>query len=85
MFIVRANVYRRTSIYADILRAIDQEEDLYGVSSPLQLSSREISDVLRALEGPIGSHTRVRRTLLLRLDTLLADRGARYEHSTDYG
>ena len=41
MFIVRANVYRRTSIYADILRAIDHEEDLYGVSSPLQLSSEK--------------------------------------------
>ena len=82
MFVVRANVNRRASIYADILRAIDQEEDLYSVSSPLQLSSREISDVLRALDGPIGSLTRVRRTLLLRLDSLLADRGARYEHST---
>ncbi|MCY4083133.1 MAG: RecQ family ATP-dependent DNA helicase [Caldilineaceae bacterium] len=82
MFIVRANVYRRTSIYADILRAIDHEEDLYGVSSPLQLSFGEIADVLRALDGPIGSLTRVRRTLLLRLDSLLADEGARYEHST---
>ena len=82
MFIGRANVYRRTSIYADILRAIDQMKDLDGVSSPLQLSSKEISDVLSALDGPIGSLTRVRRILLLRLDSLLADRGARYEHST---
>ena len=82
LFIVRANVYRRTSIYADILRAIDHEEDLYGVSSPLQLSSGEIADVLSALDGPIGTLTRVRRTLLLRLDSLLADEGARYDHST---
>ncbi|MDE0312400.1 MAG: DNA helicase RecQ [Caldilineaceae bacterium] len=82
LFIVRANVYRRTSIYVDILRAIDHEEDLYGASSPLQLSSGELADVLRALDGPIGSLTRVRRTLLLRLDSLLADRGATYEHST---
>ena len=82
MFIGRANVYRRTSIYADILRAIDQKEDLYGVSSPLQLSSKEISDVLSALDGPIGSLTRVRRILLLRLDSLLADRGTRYEYPT---
>lgn len=82
MFILRANVNRRTSRYADILRAIDQEEDIDGVSPHLQLSSKEISDVLNALDGSIGSLTRVRRTLLLRLDSLLADRGARYEHST---
>ena len=81
MFIVRANVNRRTSRYAAVLRAIDQEEDLYGVSSPLQLSSKEIADVLRALDGPIYSRSRVPRPLLLRLDSLLADEGARYEHS----
>jgi len=82
MFIVRANVNRRTSRYADILRAIDQKEDLYSLSSPLQLSSKDISVILSALDGPIGSLTRVRRTLLLRLDSLLADQGARYEHAT---
>lgn len=82
MFIVRANVNRRTSRYADILRAIHQKEDLDSNSSPLQLSPKEISDVLSALDGPIGSLTRVRRTLLLRLDSLLADQSARYEHAT---
>ena len=82
MFIVRANVNRRTSRYALILRAIHQKEDLDGNSSPLQLSPKEISDILSALDGPIGSLTRVRRTLLLRLDSLLADQGARYEHAT---
>ncbi|MXX24908.1 MAG: DUF262 domain-containing protein [Caldilineaceae bacterium SB0668_bin_21] len=82
MFIVRTPANRRTSRYANILRAIDQKDDLHGVSSPLQLSSREIADVLSALDGPIGSLTQVRRTLLLRLDSLLADGGARYEHAT---
>ena len=82
MFIVRTPVNRRTSRYADILRAIDRKDDLHGVSSPLQLSSREIADVLSALDGPIGSLTPVRRTLLLRLDSLLADEGVRYEHAT---
>ena len=82
MFIVRANVNRRTSRYADILRAIHQKKHLDGLASPLQLSSKEISDVLSALDGPIYSRSRVPRTLLLRLDSLLADEGARYEHST---
>ncbi len=82
MFILRANVNRRTPRYAHILRAIEQKEDLSGLSSPLQLSSKDISAILSALDGPIGSLTRVRRTLLLRLDSLLADQGARYEHAT---
>ena len=82
MFILRKYVNRRTSRYAEILRAIYQKEDLDGSSSPLQLSPNEVSDILSALDGPIGSLTRVRRTLLLRLDSLLADRGARYEHAT---
>ena len=82
MFIVRANVNQRTSCYVDILRAIEQKEDLYDPSSPLQLSPREKSVILSALDGPVYSRTRVCKTLLLRLDTLLADRGARYEHAT---
>ena len=82
LFIVRANVNRRTSRYADILGAIHLEQDLDGHSSPLQLSSKEISDVLSALDGPIYSRSRVPRILLLRLDSLLADEGVRYEHST---
>ena len=82
MFIVRANVNLRTSCYADILRVIEQKEDLYDPSSPLQLSPREKLVILSALDGPIYSRTRVCKTLLLRLDTLLADRGARYNHPT---
>ena len=81
LFIIRAYVNRRTSRYAAVLRAIHLRKDLYGASSPLQLSSKEIADVLSALDGPIYTRSRVPRTLLLRLDSLLADRGVRYEHS----
>ena len=81
LFIMRAYVNRRTSRYADVLRAIHFRKDLYGFSSPLQLSSKERADVLSALDGPIYARSRVPRTLLLRLDSLLADEGARYEHS----
>ena len=82
MFILRANINHRIRRYRDVLRAIKQKEDCFAPSSPLQLSPNEKADLLSALDGPIYSRTRVRRTLLLRLDTLLADRGARYEHST---
>ena len=82
MLIVRATANRRTSRYADILRAIDQEEGFDGVAPHLQLSSKEMSDVLSALDGPIYARSQVRRRLLLRLDSLLADQGARYDHAT---
>ena len=82
MFILRANINIRVRRYRDVLRAIKQNEDCIALSSPLQLSPDEKGDLLSALDGPIYSRTRVRRTLLLRLDSLLADRGARYEHST---
>ncbi|MDE0141239.1 MAG: DUF1524 domain-containing protein [Caldilineaceae bacterium] len=82
MFILRAYVSQRTSRYAEILRAIHHRKDLYGPSSPLQLSSKQISDVMHALDGPIYVRSRVPRTLLMRLDSLLADEVARYEHAT---
>ena len=82
MFIVRANINQRISRYRDILQAIQQEEDLFAPSSPLQLSPKEQADLLNVLDGPVYSLTRVRRTLLLRLDTLIADVGARYDHPT---
>ena len=82
MFIVRANINQRINRYRDILHAIQQEEDLFAPSSPLQLSPKEQADLLSVLNGPVYSLTRVRRTLLLRLDTLIADVGARYDHPT---
>ena len=82
MFIVRANINQRINRYRDILHAIQQEEDLFAPSSPLQLSSKEQADLLSVLNGPVYSLTRVRRTLLLRLDTLIVDVGARYDYPT---
>ncbi len=82
LFIMRANVNQRTRRYRPVLHAIKQERDLFAPSSPLQLSSDEQEEFLDALDGPIYSLPRVPRTLLLRLDSLLADESARYEHST---
>ena len=47
--------------------------------SGLQLLEDEISEVRRALDGPIYLQTRVCLPLLLRLDSLLAGLGAMYE------
>jgi len=80
LFIVRANINDRINRYANVLRAIEQGYDLYDDTSALQLSADEKSSVLAALDGPIYLQTRVRMPLMLRLDSLLADHGATYEH-----
>lgn len=82
LFILRANINQRIRRYAEILRAIEQEEDLFGASSPLQLSANEKTEILGVLGGQIYSHLRVRRPLLLRLNSLLSDVGVRYDYPT---
>lgn len=80
LFILRANINDRINRHAGVLRAIEQSDDLYSDIAPLQLTAEEKSSVLEALDGPIYLQTRVRMPLLLRLDSLLADHGATYEH-----
>ena len=80
LFIIRANINDRINRYANVLHAIENADDLHADTSALQLSSKEKATVLTALDGPIYPQTRVRMPLLLRLDGLLADKGATYEH-----
>ena len=80
LFIQRAYINVRINRYAGLLRAIEQGDDLYSETSILQLSTEEKSSVLDALGEDIYLQTRVCRPLLLRLDSLLADHGATYEH-----
>lgn len=80
MFLFRSNVNDRINRYADVLRAIESDADLAAESSPLQLTSGEKKSALSILDGPIYPLLRVRMPLLLRLDDLLADGGAVYDH-----
>lgn len=80
LFITRANINDRVNRYANVLRAIEKGDNLYSYTSALQLSDGEKSAVVTVLNGPIYLQTRVRMPLLLRLDSLLADEGATYEH-----
>ena len=78
LFIMRANINQRIRRYAEVLRGIEQGKDLYEPESPLQLSSNEKSEILGALDGQIYSQIRVRRPLLMRLDSMLADEGVHH-------
>ena len=80
MLILRESISRRIQRYRLVLLAIHAQEDLFASDSPLQLDAKEKADLLRVLDGPIYTRARVPRTLLLRLDTLLADASASYEH-----
>ena len=83
MFLFRADVTRRLNRYADVLRAIERDDDLYADASSLQLSLEDKKAVLDALDGQLYDRNRVNRVgmpLLLRLDSALAAGGATYDH-----
>lgn len=83
LFLVRANVNSRIHRYARVIQAIESSADLFASPSPLQLEQEEKVEVLDALNGQIYDQDRVSRIgkpLLLRLDSVLADTGATYNH-----
>ncbi len=83
LFVRRANINDRINRYADVLRDVERGNDLFDVNSPLQLNGEEKAEIVKALSGQIYLQTAVvRRTLLERLDSLLADTGASYARTT---
>ena len=81
LFIMRANVNERINRYARVIRAIEQDDELFGENGPLQLSSDEKVDILKRLDGDIYNQPRIPMPLLLRLDSLFAEVGASYQHA----
>ena len=80
LFIRRANINERIDRYAQVISAIESEDGLFEGSSPLQLSPEEKTEILDRLDGDIYSQVRLRTPLLLRLDSVVADEGASYQH-----
>lgn len=81
MFITRKNINHRIRRYVRVLRAIEKNEDLFGDDRSLQLSSEEKEEILRVLNGPIYPLPSVPKPLLLRLESIVAEEGASYDHS----
>ncbi len=82
MFVTRAYATVRIQRYGEILKAIESGADLHDPDSILQLSKAEKKDFIEALNGPIYEKTRVRLPILLRLDAVVAEASASYDHST---
>ena len=83
LFVRRANINDRINRYAEVLRDIERGSNLLDDDSPLQLKADEQDEIVNGLNGQIYLQTAVvRRTLLERLDSLLADTGATYTRTT---
>jgi len=84
LFLMRADINWRISRYAEVLRAIETDHDLYNEDlSPLQLEYGEKNSILEALNGQIYDQNRISRVgkpLLLRLDSTWAGAGSAYNH-----
>lgn len=80
LFIRRADVYERIERYAEVLSEIEHSKDGSETPTRCQLSDMEKSEICERLAGDVYLVTRGRLPLLLRLDGLLADAGASYDH-----
>ena len=79
MMIMRVPLNDRLRRYGQLLSAIERDDDLYALGSPLQLTQTEQDEMLEVLNGNLYQ-IKPRVYVLLRLDVLLADAGAVYNH-----
>ena len=86
MFILGIRRDARLARYAPAIGAIkNDDQSLFDDGGPLQLTQEEQSNVVSVLSGSIyrlRPVARFARPLLLRLDSMLADADARYDHKT---
>ena len=80
LFIRRANINERIDRYGKVISAIERGDGLLEDGSPLQLSLGEKTEILERLDGDIYGQVRLRTPLLLRLDSIVAEEGASYQH-----
>lgn len=80
MMIFRGNINYRIKRYADLLTWIRSGNDDLSNESPIHLSNDEIDNTLSALNGNVYESTRTRLMILLRLDSILSDGSAKYDH-----
>lgn len=73
LMIMKVNRTKRIKRYADLLKTIEQQEDLYCLDSPLQLTDEEQKEIINTLSGNLYGIKNVDRYVLFRLDTSLTD------------
>lgn len=80
MMIFRGNINYRIKRYSELLTWIRSRKDVLSEGSPIHLTHDEIDDTLSALNGNVYESTRTRLMILLRLDSILSDSSAKYDH-----
>jgi len=82
MMLTRAAVNQRIERYAKVITAIQAGDDLSISTSPLQLSKFEMKAAQDVLRGDVYHLLpKVRKYVLLRLDSALSGGGATYDHA----
>lgn len=82
LMISRADINDRIERYGRLLTAIEEKANLYAADSPLQLTSDEVSQIMKTLDGDLYLIKRIRQYVLLRLDSALAQGEATYNYPT---
>lgn len=82
MLVRKAGINERIERFSALTAAVQAGSDIVALTSPLQLSPEEQQQVFDALSGPLyETHSsRALALLLLRLDHLLSDGSAQYQH-----
>jgi hypothetical protein len=81
MLITRRGINERIDRFSRLTAAIDSDESLSQIGSPLQLTRDEAKSALAIIDGAFydSLSARARTTIILRLDSLLAEGGASYD------
>lgn len=79
MFITRQNVNDRLSRYGDLLSEIENLADPSQMSS-FEIGASEAWHLFETLDGYVYEVSRTRKPILLKLDEILSDGTAHYEH-----
>ncbi len=80
--ILKTNITNRIKRYADIIKVIKDNSDLYASNSPLQLSIEEQQEICDRLNGDIYNTYKARNAglyILLRLDSSISDGTPNYD------
>ena len=84
MLVRKSGVNERIERFSALTAAIERDQDLAAELSPLQLTPLEQHQTYAALQGPLyETHSpRALAIILLRLDHLMSDGSASYQHGT---